>query len=190
MAMLTVPFVAALPTQAANSNNFVSFVWHSQNVIQVNVEGYPKVNPPWAVYPGPDVQIIHNQLAWLLNPSKPNYIQIGENSPITIDASTGYEGYSYIQTVVSSPTYQESNYRTYEKIMWSDNYLDIMKVERAILDYGSGGPPFSASGTFVGHGIIDGQKVQVTGVIHAYNAPPRELILHSTGIIRFLGNAP
>ena len=190
MTIMTVPFVAALPTQSANSNNFVSFIWHSENGIQINDEGYPEVNPPWAVNPGPDVQVIHNQFTWQLNPSKPNYIKIGEGSTITIDSITGYEGYGFIQTVVSSPTYQESNYRVYEKIMWSDNYIEIMKTERATLDLGSGGPPFSGSGTFVGHGIIDGQKVQVTGIVDAYNTPPRNLMLDSIGVIRFLGNSP
>jgi hypothetical protein len=43
--------------------------------------------------------------------------------------------------------------------MWGDdNYLEIMCLERAYYDF-TVPPFFYASGTFNGHGEIDGQKV-------------------------------
>ncbi len=178
------PFVYAKPTEAANSNNFLSFVWHSENGRQINLEGYPIYNPPGST--DSDAKVIFVQASWGLNPDKNNFIQIGDSSPIAI-AAEDYEGYLFVQTVVFSSTYRESNYRTYETIMWGNNYLEIMCNERATLDT-TLVPPFSGSGTFVGHGIIDGQKVQVTGVKEAQQLPPRTLELECIGIIRYLGN--
>lgn len=183
---LATPFVCAKPTEAANSDKFLSFVWHSENGKQINVDGSPVYNPPGSA--DSDAKVIFTQASWELNPLKNNFVQIGDESPTAIAAS-GYEGYLYVQTTVFSPTYRESNYRVYERIMWDDNYIEIMCNERATLDT-TRSPPFSASGTFVGHGVIDGQKVQVTGIREAHQLPPRTLALECIGTIRFSGNAP
>ena len=185
VAMLTTP-VMAKPSAEKNNDNFLSFVWHSENGKQINADGYPKYNPPGSA--DSDAKVIFVQASWELNPSKNNFVQIGDESPIAIAAS-GYEGYLYVQTTVFSPTYRESNYRVYERIMWDGNYIEIMCNERATLDT-TRSPPFSASGTFVGHGLIDGQKVQLTGIREVRQLPPRTLQLECIGTLRFLGNAP
>jgi len=45
--------------------------------------------------------------------------------------------------------------------MWEENYVEIMCLERAYLDNSGAFPVFSASGTFSGHGQIDGQKFRL-----------------------------
>ena len=178
--------VMAKPGAEKNNEKFLSFVWHSENGIQTNLEGYPKYNPPGST--DSDAKVIFVEATWQLKPEKNNYIQIGGESPIAIGAAD-YEGHLYVQTTVFSSTYRESNYRTYERIMWDDNYVEIMCNERATLDT-TLKPPFSASGTFVGHGLIDGQKVQLTGIREVRQLPPRTLQLECIGTLRFLGNAP
>lgn len=60
----------------------------------------------------------------------------------------------------------------YEKIMWEDgNYIDIKCLERAHYDLTGPIPEFYASGTFSGHGVVDGQKVQVTGIREGFVDP-------------------
>ena len=48
---------------------------------------------------------------------------------------------------------------------------------------------FYASGTFNGHGVIDGQKVQVTGIREGFVDPMIGFVLECYGTIRFAGNA-
>ena len=187
IAMLAAPLVSAKPTSAANSVKSTSFVWHSENGQSTPVEGGLKINPPWAEItdPGPppvipDAKVTHGISTWDLNPAFSNYVQIGEDEAIPIDAETGYEGALYVQTVAHSPTLSLLNYRVYEKIMWGDgnvNYIEIMCLERASLEILGFDPvlgpifDFHASGTFNGHGVIDGQKVQVTGVREGFFDP-------------------
>jgi hypothetical protein len=52
------------------------------------------------------------------------------------------------------------------------------------------GLDFYASGTFNGHGMIDGQKVQVTGIREGFVDPMIGFVLECYGTIRFAGNAP
>ena len=183
--ILAVPIVSAKPTSAANNPKAISFMWYSEN------GGGPppelKINPPWAEEGSPDVKVTHGQRDWELNPAGNNYVQIGDNDPITIDAETGYEGHLYVQSVTKTPDAAALNYRVYEKIMWGeDNYIDIMCNERAT--YGPSG--FYASGTFVGQGMIDGQKVQVTGIREGFFDPMIGFVLECYGTIRFAGNVP
>jgi hypothetical protein len=183
--ILAVPLVSAKPTSAANNSKAVSFVWHSENGGGPPPEG--KTNPPWAGEG--EVIVSHMQRDWELNPAGNNYVQIGDNDPITIDAETGYEGHLYVQSVTKSPDAGALNYRVYEKFMWGEdncNYIDIMCLERASYD----GLNFYASGTFSGHGVIDGQKVQVTGVREGYFDPMIGFVLDCYGTIRFAGNVP
>jgi len=183
-----VGMVSAKPTSAANNDNFASFVWHSEGGIRAIRPGFPETNPPWAEYPSPDVRVEFGQADWYLNPDFSNYVQIGEGSPITIDAETGYEGHLYVQVTYFKSGDVALNYRVYERIMWADNYVEIMCLERASLDNSGAFPVFSASGTFSGHGQIDGQKVQVTGIRTGVLQPPFTMVLDCTGTIRFLGN--
>jgi hypothetical protein len=188
LAMLASPLVSAKPTSAANNPKSVSFVWHSENGWNTPMEGYPRINPPWAEPGSPDVIVTHGHAVWNLDPEANNYVQIGEDDPIPIDASTGYEGEIYVQGVAESPTAGALNYRVYEKIMWGDNnYIEIMCLERAYYDYLT--PPFFyASGIFSGHGVIDGQKVQVTGIREG-SFLAGFIVLDCYGTIRFAGNA-
>ena len=203
--ILATPLVSAKPTSAANNPKSISFVWHSENGAGTPVEGGLKINPPWAIpidpdsippVLSPDTKVTHGISAWTLNPAFSNYIQIGEesasNPPIPIDAETGYEGTLYVQTVVHSPTLTLLNYRVYEKVMWGDdnvNYIEIMCLERASLDLSGPFPVFYASGTFNGHGVIDGQKVQVTGIREGFTDPMIGFVLECSGTIRFAGKA-
>lgn len=154
------------------------------------VEGTLQFNPPWATYPGPfatpgpDLKVVHEQAVWILNPLRNNYVKIGEDS-ILIDATTGYEGYLCVDMTYIIPTYRVLNWRVYEKIMWDDNYIEIMNVEHGSWDTSGAVPIIQLSGIFTGTGVIDGQKVQVTGVREF--APGA--ILESAGTIRFLGKA-
>jgi hypothetical protein len=202
LALLATPLVSAKPTSAANNAKSISFVWHSENGGGPDPE--LKVNPPWAEEGSSDVKVTHGQRDWELNPDFNNYVQIGEesesNPPIPIDAETGYEGKLYVQTVVHSPTLTLLNYRVYEKIMWEDDnvkYIEIMCLERASLeiigfDPETGDPIFAfyASGTFNGYGVIDGQKVQVTGIREGFVDPSIGFVLECYGTIRFAGKAP
>lgn len=182
VAMLTIPLVSAKPTSAANNPKAVSFVWHSENGIGLPPD--TKTNPPWAEED--EVIVTHAQRDWELNPDGNNYVQIGAGPQIPIDAVTGYEGHLYVQIVTKSPDVGALNYRVYEKIMWDGNYIDIMCLERASYE----GLNFYASGTFSGHGEIDGQKVQVTGVREGYFDPMIGFVLDCYGTIRFAGQAP
>jgi hypothetical protein len=204
IAMLAAPLVSAKPTSAANNAKSTSFVWHSENGVPVQIEGGTKINPPWAEEGSPDVKVTHGISSWNLNPAFSNYVQIGEesesNPQIPIDAETGYEATLYVQTVVHSPTLSLLNYRVYEKVMWGDdnvNYIEIMCLERASaeligFDPETGEPIFAfyASGTFNGHGVIDGQKVQVTGIREGFVDPTIGFVLECYGTIRFAGKAP
>jgi hypothetical protein len=192
--LLVLPILAVIPVQAkpsAEKNNpkFLSFVWHSENGASTPEE--VMTNPPWAE--AGEIIVTHSQAVWNLNPAGDNYVQIGEesasNPPIPIDAVTGYEGILYVQSVAHSPTYSTLNYRVYEKIMWGDNYIEIMCLERASLDLSGPFPVFYASGTFNGHGEIDGQKVQVMGIREG-SVQAVGFVLECTGTIQFLGNAP
>ena len=190
IAMLATPLVSAKPTSAANNPKATSFVWHSENGIGLPPE--EKTNPPWAE--GSDVIVNHVQRDWELNPEGNNYVQIGEGAPIPI-AVTDYEGHLYVQTVAKG-TVTALNYRVYEKIMWGEgNYIDIMCNERATAELIGFDPvtmdpiiDFHASGTFVGQGVIDGQKVQVTGVREGYFDPMIGFVLDCYGTIRSAGN--
>jgi hypothetical protein len=198
LAMLATPLVSAKPTSAANNPKSISFLWHSENGGGPDPE--LKVNPPWAEEGSPDVKVTHGQRDWELNPDFNNYIQIGEesesNPPITIYADH-YEGNLYVQSVAKSPTSSALNYRVYEKIMWGDdNYIEIMCLERANMeilgvDPGTGLPivDFYASGIFSGHGVVDGQKVQVTGIREGSFVPMIGFVLECYGTIRFAGKA-
>ena len=198
VAMLAAPLVSAKPTSATNNPNSVSFMWHSENGASTPVEGGLKINPPWAeiLDPGPppiipDAKVTHGISTWTLNSAFSNYVQIGEDDPIPI-AVTSYEGTLYVQTVVHSPTLTLLNYRVYEKVMWGDdnvNYIEIMCLERASLDLSGPVPVFYASGTFSGHGVIDGQKVQVTGIREGSFVPMIGFVLECYGTIRFAGKA-
>ena len=70
--------------------------------------------------------------------------------------------------------------------MWDDNYIEIMCLERASYDENG----FYASGTFNGHGVVDGQKVQVTGIREGFVDPSIGFVLECYGTIRFAGNTP
>jgi hypothetical protein len=176
LALLATPLVSAKPTSAANNAKSISFVWHSENGGGPDPE--LKVNPPWAEEGSSDVKVTHGQRDWELNPDFNNYVQ----------------------TVVHSPTLTLLNYRVYEKIMWEDDnvkYIEIMCLERASLeiigfDPETGDPIFAfyASGTFNGYGVIDGQKVQVTGIREGFVDPSIGFVLECYGTIRFAGKAP
>ena len=183
LAMLAAPLVSAKPTSAANNPKSISFMWHSENGGGPDPE--TKINPPWAEEGSTDVKVSHGQRDWELNPIGNNYVQIGEDQPITI-APEDYEGHLYVIVTYFEPTDAALNYRVYEKIAWGDNYIEIMCLERA--SYDSSG--FYASGTFSGHGVVDGQKVQVTGIREGYFDPMIGFVLECYGTIRFLGKAP
>jgi hypothetical protein len=73
----------------------------------------------------------------------------------------------------------------YEKAMWGEgNYIEIMYLERA--SYRPSG--FYASGTFSGDGVIDGQKVQVTGIREGFFEQMIGFVLECYGTIRVAGN--
>jgi hypothetical protein len=201
LALLATPLVSAKPTSAANNPKSISFMWHSENGYGTPVEGGLKINPPWAeiIDPGPppvipDAKVTHTISIWNLNPAGDNYVQIGEDDPIPIDAEN-YEGTLYVQTLYSTPTITALNYRVYEKIMWGDgNYIEIMCLERAHAEVlfdpeGNLIGDFYASGTFNGYGVIDGQKVQVTGIREG-SFQAVGFVLECYGTIRFAGNAP
>jgi len=192
VAILTTPIAVAKPTSAENNPNSASFMWHSENGASTPVE--VMTNPPWAEEG--DIIVTHTKATWALNPVFNNYVQIGDDNQIPIDAETGYEGTLYVQNVASSPTTSALNYRVYETIMWGDgNYIDIMCNERAnlelLLDSEGNviGYDFYASGTFSGNGMIDGQKVQVTGIREGFVDPMIGFVLECYGTIRFAGNA-
>jgi hypothetical protein len=201
LAMLAAPLVSAKPTSAANNSKAVSFMWHSEN--GMSIPGESKINPPWAEiddpgYPPvyPEAKVTHGIASWALNPAGNNYVQIGEDPEITIEAETGYEGTLYVQSQYRTPTHALMNYRVYEKMMWGDgNYIEIMCLERANMeilgvDPGTGMPivDFYASGTFSGQGEIDGQKVQVTGIREG-SFQAVGFVLECYGTIRFAGKA-
>ena len=187
VAMLATP-VMAKPTSAANNPKSVSFMWHSENGAGTPVEGGLKINPPWAEEGSPDVKVTHGHSTWALNPVGNNYVQIGEDTSIPIDAETGYEGELYVQNAVASPGIGNLNYRVYEKIMWEGNFIEIMCLERASYDLTGPMPEFYASGIFTGHGMIDGQRVQVTGIREG-SFQAVGFVLECYGTIRFAGNA-
>jgi hypothetical protein len=85
------------------------------------------------------------------------------------------------------------NYRVYETIRWGDgNFIEIMCLERAEMEILGFDPvtgpivDFYASGTFSGHGEINGQKVQVTGIREG-SFQPIGFVLECYGTIRFAG---
>jgi hypothetical protein len=190
LALLVAP-VMAKPTSATNNSKSVSFVWYSSNGGGTAMD--VMTNPPWAE--GDEVIVTHSYVVWDLAPAPigNNYVQIGGDAPITIDAITGYEGDLYVQTVTKSPGFGQLNYRVYERIMWGEdncNYIEIMCLERAYYEP-SPDPPmyvhFYASGIFSGHGVIDGQKVQVTGIREGSFQMGIGFVLECYGTIRFAG---
>jgi hypothetical protein len=187
LAMLAAPLVSAKPTSAANNSKAVSFMWHSENGWNDIFE--TKINPPWAEPDSPEQRVSHGKALWYLNPEANNYVQIGEETPIPIDAETGYEGLISTNVQIPEPGVGAINYMVYEKIMWGDgNYIDIKCIERAHYDLTGPMPEFYASGTFSGHGVVDGQKVQVTGVREG-SFQAVGFVLECYGTIRFAGNA-
>ena len=187
LAMLAAPLVSAKPTSAANNPKSISFMWHSENGWNDIFE--TKINPPWAEPDSPEQRVSHGKAFWYLNPEANNYVQIGEETPIPIDAETGYEGLISTNVQIPEPGVGAINYMVYEKIMWgASNYIDIKNIERAHYDMNAG--EFYASGTFSGHGVIDGQKVQVTGVREGYfDLTIMAFVLECYGTIRFAGKA-
>jgi len=191
VAMLATPLAVAKPTSAANNAKSVSFMWHSENGGHVEGMDVVKTNPPGAA--PEDVIVTHTYGVWQLNDDFSNYVQIGDNDKITIYADH-YEGDLYVQTVATSPTSGALNYRVYEKVMWGDgNYIEIMCLERASYEVVGFDPEtgpiidFYASGTFSGHGMIDGVKVQVTGVREG-SFQEVGFVLECYGTIRYAGN--
>lgn len=187
VAILTTPLVSAKPTSAANNPKSVSFMWHSENGYNAMIE--TKINPPWAEPDSPEQRVSHGKAFWYLNPEANNYVQIGEEMPIPIDAETGYEGLISTNVQTPEPGVGAINYMVYEKIMWgANNYIDIKCIERAHYDMTGPIPEFYASGTFSGHGEIDGQKVQVTGIREG-SFQAVGFVLECYGTIRFAGKA-
>jgi hypothetical protein len=206
LSILAIPLVSAKPTSAANNSEAVSFMWHSENGASTLVEGGLKINPPWAepisLEPpmpvlSPETKVTHGISVWNLNPEGSNYVQIDEDSSIPINAVTGYEGELHVQSLYRTPTHMLMNYRVYEKIMWGeDNYIEIMCLERANMEILGFDPvaqvpivDFYASGTFSGHGVVDGQIVQVTGIREG-SFQAVGFVLECYGTIRFAGNVP
>jgi hypothetical protein len=186
VAMLATPLVSAKPSAEKNNPKFLSFLWHSENGGHVEGMDVVKTNPPGAA--PEDVIVTHTYGVWELNDVFDNYVQIGDDDPITIYADH-YEGDLYVQAVATSPTSGALNYRVYDKIMWGDgNYIEIKCNERATFDMSGPIPMFYASGTFNGHGVIDGQNVQVMGIREGFVAPVG-FVLECTGTIQFLGKA-
>jgi hypothetical protein len=187
VAMLVTPLVSAKPTSADNNPKSISFMWHSENGASTLID--VTTNPPWAE--AGEIIVTHTQAVYNLNPLGNNYVQIGEDPSIIIDAETGYEGTLYVQSIATSPTSASLNYRVYEKIMWGEgNYIEIKCNERASYEL-INVPPFInfyASGTFNGQGLIDGQKVQVTGIREG-SFQAVGFVLECYGTIRFAGNA-
>ena len=187
LAMLAAPLVSAKPTSAANNSKAVSFMWHSENGWNDIFE--TRINPPWAEPDSPEQRVAHAKAFWYLNPEANNYVQIGEETPIPIDAETGYEGLISTNVQIPEPGVGAINYMVYEKIMWgANNYIDIKCIERAHYDLTGPIPEFYASGTFSGHGVIDGQNVQVTGIREG-SFQAVGFVLECYGTIRFAGNA-
>ena len=191
-AMLATPLAMAKPGAEKNNDKFMDFVWYTTNpLFPVGIGGTTVIdvmtNPAWAE--GSDVIVTHIYGDWILDPAGEHYIQIGTNQ-YPIDPETGYEGFLYVQSVAFTETYSGLNYRVYEKIMWGENYIEIMANERATADT-SGGPipVFNAAGTFSGHGVVDGQRVQVMGVREGHiDLVAGAFILENSGTIHFVGN--
>ena len=187
LAMLAAPLVSAKPTSAANNSKAVSFMWHSENGWNDIFE--TRINPPWAEPDSPEQRVSHGKALWYLNPEANNYVQIGEETPIPIDAETGYEGLISTNVQTPEPGVGAMNYMVYEKIMWgANNYIDIKCIERAHYDLTGPIPEFYASGTFSGHGVIDGQNVQVTGIREG-SFQAVGFVLDCSGTIRYAGKA-
>jgi len=187
LTMTLTPFALAKPSAEKNNPKFLSFLWHSENGGHIGTD-VVKTNPPWA--DPEEIIVTHTQATWALNDFFDNYVQIGDDDPITIYAED-YEGNLYVQTVATSPTSGALNYRVYDKVMWGEgNYIEIMCLERATYDTSGPIPEFYASGTFNGNGVIAGQKVQVMGIREGFVDPAIGFVLECTGTIQFLGKAP
>ena len=190
VAIIATPLVVAKPGAEKNNDKFMDFVWYTTNpLFPPDVGGTTvinaKTNPAWAE--GSDVIVTHTYGEWFLDPAGEHYVEIG-NSQYPIDPVTGYEGFLYVQSVAFSETYTGLNYRVYEKIMWDDNYIEIMANERATADTSTPIPVFNAAGTFSGHGVVDGQNVQVMGIREGYiDLVAGAFILENSGTIQFVG---
>ena len=187
--ILATPLASAKPSDEKNNDKFKDFVWYTTNPLLDDVGGSTPIdvmtNPAWAE--GSDVKVTHTYAEWILDPLGENYIQI-ENKQYQIDPETGYEGYLYVQAVTFSETFTGLNYRVYEKIMWDDNYIEIMANERATADTSTPIPVFNAAGTFSGHGVVDGQNVQVMGTREGnIDLATMSFILENSGTIQFVG---
>lgn len=196
IAMMLTPFASAKPSADKNNPKFMDFMWYTTNPIEpptVPAVGGStpidvKTNPPWADPEGSDIIVTHTYAEWNLDPAGTHYVQIG-STQYPIDPETGYEGFLYVQANTVTETLSGINYRVYEKMMWDDNYIEIMANERATMDTSGPLPVFYASGTFRGNGIVDGQKVQVMGVREGYiDWSIFTFILENAGTIQFTGN--
>ena len=173
ISMVFTSFTFAKPSLEKNNEKFEFFLWHTTNPLLTPDGGTTvidlKVNPAWAVPNTPEVKVTHTYGEWILDPAGEHYVQIGATQ-YPIDPETGYEGFLYVQSTAITPTYSTINYRVYEKIMWGDgNYIELMANERASADTGAGPVPiFYASGTINGHGVINGQKVKISGIREGY----------------------
>ena len=193
IAMMLTPLAMAKPGAEKNNPKKLSFLWHTEGGASTPIEGYPIINPPWAIGT-PDAKVSHTQSTWALgtDPVNNHYIQIEGYASIPIDNSN-YEGYLYVMSRTWTPLSQSLNYRVLEKFSWGDNFIEIMSLERASLELfldSEGnmiGIDFYASGTFSGHGEIDGQKVQLSGVREA-GFGPAGFQIENIGTIQFVGN--
>jgi len=194
--LMSVPLlstVQAKPSEDKNNPKFMDFMWYTTNPLD-NVGGTTPIdvmtNPPWADPEGSDVIVTHTYGEWILDPAGTHYVQIGTDQ-YTIDPETGYEGFLYVQTNALTDTLTGINYRVYEKIMWGDgNYIEIKANERATMDTSVFPPIFYASGTISGHGMVDGQNVQISGVREGYiDWSIATFVLENYGTIQFVGNA-
>lgn len=196
VAVLTTPLVSAKPGEEKNNGKFESFVMHLQGGYSTEVEGYPII--------GPSGKITFTKAIWTLGGYN-DYIKIGDDPEIYFNDAT-FTNLLIVKVLTKTPFnldypngepgYVECNYRIYEKITWGENnFIETQSTERFFLEQIGPNPladwNLGGSGTFSGHGEIDGQEVQIVGVREAgIDLTVFDFVVENTGTIQFLGNVP
>lgn len=177
----------AKPSEEKSNDRFLDFVFHIENAAATDLID-PRLTPPWATMGSEGLRNVFYYREYNLFPIFNNYIQVGTSQTPILP-----EDYECTYTVIW--TYDDpilgtgrGVYKVYETITLPNGYIQMMSKETLEFTIEGGLPNFSGGGTFIGHGEIDGQKIQMMGVREAAFVLGIGFVIENTGTIQFLDN--
>ena len=198
--LMVTPLVMAKPGTDKSNPKFLDYILHVE--FASASDDYPsewRVNPPslmddlgdppfdlGAIPEDARVLFVKNRIWELALPIGDRYVQI-DNVEIPLVGGDFYCLYdvNWIYGAGGFGIYKLQTTIVLDSAEYSGN-LEITSIEKTIVD----GLTMIGKGTFVAHGVINGQKVQVSGerlveIDLTFTEPPT---MEETGTLQFLGN--